>query len=563
MQANKHLLLWTSLVTLALLVFAAARENVFKEWRRVQSAASGPAGPIDVHLRQVVVPTLAVADRCVTCHVGMAAGEPVVAGDPTLKRHPEVGHDPNVMGCTACHAGQGRATEKAAAHGDVHFWPTPMIPLRYADAGCGGCHTHIAVPTVDRLAAGERAFERNDCLACHKLDGRGGTLRPLGAGGMEGPDLSFVGARAFRADWYDAHLARRTEARGARAESDGEARGGAWDDSFGPLSREDRDALDEFLRSRVGAPKLVLAKATFNSLGCRGCHKIAGIGGDDGPELTLEGAKDPGRIDFMHVRGEHDLAGWLTEHFRSPATLVPGSQMPVLSLSEPQIDLLVRYMLSLRRASVPEAWWPKDRVRAERLGEREFAVDGATLYGSFCAACHGPNGEGMRYPGMPAFPAIGNPDFLAVASDEFLTSTITHGRPGRRMGAWGESSGGLRASEIATVVAHLRSLGGVALEPDARAPRWVRGDAAEGARLYAADCMQCHGAKGEGGEGPALANAALLANATDTYLFETIRRGRRGTTMLGFAQPSTVRPSLADPEIESIVTFLRSWENQP
>lgn len=552
MQANKHLLLWSSLATLTLLVFAATRENLLKEWRRIQTDARGPAGPIDVHLRQVVVPSLRAADRCVTCHVGMAAGEPTIAGDPVLRRHPDVGHDPNTIGCTACHGGQGRATEKDDAHGDVHFWPTPMIPAAYADAGCGGCHTHVAVPNLDRLAHAERVLERNDCLACHKLDGRGGTLRPFGAGGMEGPDLSFVGARGFRADWYELHVARRAS-----------ASEGPWHDSFGPLALEERAALESLLRSRVGAPHLVEAKATFHSLGCRGCHKVGGVGGDDGPDLTVVGSKDPGRIDFSRIRGEHDLATWFAEHFRSPASIVPSSQMPVLGLDVRQIDLLVRYMLSLRRANVPEAWWPKDRVRAERLGEREFATDGATLYTSFCSACHGPRGEGMRYPGMTAFPAIGNPDFLAIASDEFLTRTIEHGRPGRRMGAWNEGSGGLRREEIAAIVAHLRALGGVGHAAESRPTRWARGDLEVGARNYAAHCAQCHGVRGEGGEGPALANAALLGAATDTYLFETIRRGRRGTTMLGFSQPSTVRPALADPEIESIVSYLRSWEQQP
>ncbi|MBI5361797.1 MAG: c-type cytochrome [Planctomycetes bacterium] len=549
MQANKHLLLWSSLFTLALLAIAAAQENVFKDWRELQGSTVGPAGPLDVHLRQVVVPTLHAADRCVTCHVGMAAGEPSVAGHPTLKPHPPVGHDPNTMGCTACHGGQGRATEKDDAHGRVEFWPEPMIPARYADAGCGGCHTHLAVPALAELDRGLAAFERNDCLACHKLDGRGGTLRPLGAGGMEGPDLSFVGARGIQGDWYEKHVALRAQA------SDG-----PWTSSFGPIADDERAAIETYLRSRVGAPKLVQAKATFNSLGCRGCHKLAGVGGDDGPDLTLIGARDPGRIDFTSVKGEHDLAHWLAEHFRSPASIVPMSQMPMLGLTEPQIDLLVRYMLSLRRTNAPEAWCPKDRVRAERLGEREFGGDGATLYGSFCAACHGPSGEGMRYPGMTAFPAIGNADFLAVASDEFITRTITHGRPGRRMAAWGEKDGGLRASEIAAVVAHLRKLGGVAHERDARPARWIQRETISGAALYAKDCAQCHGKDGEGHEGPALASPALLRAATDTYLYETIRRGRRGTTMLGFAQPSTVRPALSDDEIESIVAYLRTWE---
>ena len=549
MNSNKHLLLWSSLATLALLVVAAAEEHVFRDWRELQGSAAGPAGPIDVHLRQVVVPSLKAADRCVSCHVGMAAGEPSVVGDPVLKPHPPVGHDPSTMGCTACHGGQGRATEKDDAHGRVHFWPEPMIPARYADAGCGACHTHLAVPALAELERGLALIERNDCLACHRLDGRGGTLRPLGAGGMEGSDLTFVGARGVPADWYARHIELRAQ-----------AADGPWASSFGPIDAADRAAIDMYLRSRVGAPKLVEAKATFHSLGCRGCHKIAGVGGDDGPDLTLIGARDPGRIDFSNVKGAHDLATWLAEHFRSPASIVPMSQMPVLGLDEEQVDLLVRYMLSLRRTNAPEAWWPKDRVRAERLGEREFGGDGATLYASFCAACHGPKGEGMRYPGMSAFPAIGNEDFLAVASDAFLTHSIKRGRPGRRMAAWGEKDGGLAKDEIAAIVAHLRKLGGVEPAPDARPRRWIQRESATGAGLYAMHCAQCHGKHGEGGEGPALGSAELLSAATDTYLFETTRRGRRGTTMLGFAHPSTVRPALADEEIESIVAFLRTWE---
>ena len=553
MQANKQLLLWSSLATLALLVCAAVEENALKEWRVLQSGAKGPAGPVELRLRQVVVPTLKAADRCVSCHLGFAAGEPSVAGDPVLKRHPDVGHDPNVMGCTACHAGQGRATEKADAHGTVEFWPQPMIPRRYADAGCGSCHTHLAVPSLAQLDAARSAFERYDCLACHKLEGRGGTLRPLGAQGMEGPDLSFVGARGYKRDWYEQHLAHRSA-----------EQAGPWRSSFGEIPPTERQLLAGLLDSRVGAPALVEAKATFHSLGCRGCHKVGGVGGDDGPDLTLEGSKDPGRIDFSRARGAHDLAGWLAEHFRDPAAVVPGSQMPLLGLSEGQIDLLVRYLLSLRRTNAPESWWPRDRVRAERLGEREFATDGRTLYGTFCAACHGPNGEGMRYPGMTAFPAIGNPDFLALASDEFLTRTITHGRPGRRMTAWGEKEGGLRAAEVQAVVAELRRLGGGrTCERDSKPARWANGELAEGTRLFASDCAPCHGKSGEGAEGPALANPGLLAAATDTYLFETIRRGRRGTTMLGFAEPSSVRPALAPSEIESLVTYLRSLESKP
>jgi mono/diheme cytochrome c family protein len=552
MRKNKHLLLWSSLGSLALLLTAAVQENLLKEWRRIQARGLSEGEPIPVQLRQIVVPELQVADRCVSCHVGMAPGEQQLQGDPLLAPHPDVVHDPARFGCTVCHGGQSRATEAADAHGAVPHWPEPMIPRRFADAGCGSCHTHLRVPSLDTLRRGRGLFERYDCLACHRLDRRGGTLRPDG-GGMEGPDLSRVGATGYRADWYEDHEARRV--------SD---EGGAWSASFASIPDRERALLEAYLDVSVGAAGLVEAKAVFHSLGCRGCHKVGGVGGDDGPDLTLEGQRDPGQLDFTHVPGERSLDRWLAAHFRSPAVVVPGSKMPALGLSEDAVEWLTHYMLSLRRRELPGELSPRDRVRAELFGEREFATDGPTLYGSFCASCHGPQGQGMRYPGMPAFPAIANPDFLAAASDELILATIRHGRPGRRMPAWGESEGGLRPEEIETVLDYLRELGGgVSHRPDDRPDRWARGDAAVGARLYEQHCASCHGRAGEGGEGPALASPVLLAAATDSYLFRTIRNGRRGTSMEGFSSPSTVRPALDDGEIESLVTHLRTFEEGP
>ncbi|HWP66154.1 MAG TPA: c-type cytochrome [Candidatus Limnocylindria bacterium] len=558
MRANKLLLLTTSLVTLVLLVYAAYSETVARDWRRLQRSyrtrlPADEAAAFDVQLRQLYVPALGATDRCISCHVGMAPGERGIDGDPVFRRHPDVVHDPADFGCVVCHGGQGPATETADAHGAVHFWPDPMLPQRYAYAGCGGCHTHLAVPNLDELARGERVLERSDCLACHALDGRGGTLRPGAEAVAPAPDLSRVGATGFDPRWYDKHLAERAA-----------ATGGPWRESMGELSADERAALDVFLASRVGAPRLVEAKGMFHSLGCRGCHKIAGVGGDDGPDLTAAGQKDPALLDFSHVPGPRTVANWHAAHLRAPATVVAGSNMPQLGLTDAQIETLTFYLLSLRRSERPEAFWPRDRVRAERFGEREFATDGATLYGTFCAACHGPNGEGMRYPGMAAFPAIGNPDFLAVASDRFIADTVRHGRPGRRMPAWGEAEGGLRPAEIDAVVAHVRTFAPDVPAPDDAEPwRWARGDAAEGARLYAEACASCHGERGEGREGPALANPRLLASATDTYLVATIRRGRTGTAMPAFGSPSPTHRVLDDAEIESIVTFMRSWEDNP
>ena len=554
-RANKYLLLLSSLATLVLMLVAAYRENVAREWRQLQreyrsQLPAQQAADFNIQLRQVYAPAIGATDRCISCHVGMAPGETGIKSKPLFASHPDVGHDPLQYGCVVCHGGQGRATEQADAHGTAPHWPAPMLPKRYAYAGCGSCHTHLDVPNLAQVARGRALFERNDCLTCHALDKRGGTLRPGGAQGITAPDLSRAGATGFKRDWYEHHLAERAK-----------AADGPWRTSVGAIAVDDREAIDAFLSSRVGAPGLVEAKAVFHTLGCRGCHKIGGVGGDDGPDLTREGEKDPARLDYSHVPGKHTFATWLGEHFRSPAQIVPGSQMPALGLNNDQIDALVLYMLSLRRSNLPEAYWPKDRIRAERFAEREFATDGATLYGSFCAACHGPRGEGMRYPGMAPFPAIGNPDFLIVASDRFVAATVQHGRPGRRMPAWGEKDGGLRPLEIDAVVAQVRALGNGIPSPAENEPaRWAKGDPQAGARLFAENCASCHGLKGEGKEGPQLNNRVLLQYATDRYLFETVRRGRRGTSMPSFVQAATSHRVLSDEEIESIVRFMRSWE---
>lgn len=556
-RANKHLLLWSSLATLGLLAGAAFEENTLQEWRRLQREYRSrlprdAARDFELQLRQIVVPSLDVTDRCVSCHVGMAPGESGIEGHPVFARHPNVVHDPAEYGCTVCHGGQGRATESGAAHGTVRHWPEPMIPKSYAYAGCGICHSHLEVPRLSRLEHGRSLVERLDCLRCHALDGRGGTTRPGQPVAVTAPDLSRAGALGFDAGWYDEHIVRRDT-----------STAGVWRTSFGDIAASDRDAIAELLASRVGAPGLVESKAMFHSQGCRGCHKVNGVGGDDGPDLSRVGQMDPGQRDFSHV-AERSVAAWIAEHFRRPSVVVPGSAMPALGLSEDEIEALTFYMLSLRRTALPEAYWPNDRVRSERFGAREFATDGATLYGTFCAACHGPRGEGMRYTGMPAFPAIGNASFLALAPDALLAETIRHGRRGRRMPAWGEGEGGLRPAEIDSLVAYLRHLGGGARPaPDPKPARWVAGDATAGQGLFASNCASCHGPQGEGGEGPALRNPVLQAHATDTYLVETIRRGRHGTSMQGFATGSVTRRALEEREIEAIVAFLRTWEAKP
>jgi mono/diheme cytochrome c family protein len=477
----------------------------------------------------------------------MGPGEQAVNGHKMLVAHKPVVHDPAEYGCTVCHGGQGQATDKADAHGDVHFWPEPMLPKQFSEAGCGTCHAALEVPNHRLLRQAKAVFERTDCLACHRLDGRGGTVRPDG-GGMEGPDLSRVGVAGYDAAWYEKHVGKSAQ-----------AASGPWKTSFGPLSESETRLLRLFLQTRVAAPRLVESKAVFHSSGCLGCHKVDGVGGDAGPDLTRTGNKDPGQLSFRWVPGKATLPSWVAEHFRSPGALVPGSQMPSVPRPDSEIEQLTHYSLSLRRRELRAQYLPKDRVRATKFGDREFSQDGATIFAAFCSGCHGEDGLGRHAPGLPSFPSIASPDFLEIASDELLANTIRLGRPGRKMPAW-DKEGGLRPQEVRAVIEHLRQRAAAPARPAAGPLRWVNASAEAGQRLFAAACSGCHGKQGGGGEGLALNNKVLLEAASDTYLVETISRGRRGTIMEGFLQPSAARQTLSRGEIESIVAYLRSWQ---
>jgi mono/diheme cytochrome c family protein len=213
--------------------------------------------------------------------------------------------------------------------------------------------------------------------------------------------------------------------------------------------------------------------------------------------------------------------------------MVKDSRMHRLGLSAEDADLITVFLLSLRARPLPEARLPIDRVRTSRLGERDFATDGASLFGALCSACHGAAGEGRKFDSTPQrFPSLRNPVFLALADDAFLRRTIQVGRPGRRMPSWG-NPGPLTSKEVDALVAYLRGL-----EPPA--PVFLPGtplplDPAAGAELYVQQCAPCHGPRGEGSElAPPLAAKDNEVTTSDERIHGTLAMGIAGTAMGSF-----------------------------
>lgn len=76
-------------------------------------------------------------------------------------------------------------------------------------------------------------------------------------------------------------------------------------------------------------------KAVFNNEGCSACHKIGGVGGDVGPDLSDIGS-----------RKDKD---WLKKQITDPTAHFAHSVMPPYSnLNEKDLDNLVQYLASLK-----------------------------------------------------------------------------------------------------------------------------------------------------------------------------------------------------------------------
>ena len=182
-------------------------------------------------------------------------------------------------------------------------------------------------------------------------------------------------------------------------------------------------------------------------------------------------------------------------------------------------------------------------------------VDGATLYQQHCAVCHGADGNGGV--GVP----LNLPDFLAVASDEYLRATLREGRPGRVMPAFSAFD----QDAVDAIIAYIRSW---SKQP---APHYsadpVTGRPERGAKLFATHCASCHGDTGQGGAGtgvtfsrprqaaimaPALDNPGFQRSVSDAMLKATLLRGREGTPM-----PSIKALGLAQTDSDDLVAYLR------
>ena len=188
---------------------------------------------------------------------------------------------------------------------------------------------------------------------------------------------------------------------------------------------------------------------------------------------------------------------------------------------------------------------------------------GGDLYVENCAVCHGEDGQGRIGATLRAFSGID--------VDAALTQTISQGIDGTVMPAWSENEGGpLSDQDIEDIVAYIDS-SFQGTEPIQPAPTYdppdieplpdVSGDPSQGAAVYQANCVMCHGPEGRGRFGAPLAKS-WPGNQPDVYVHEVVSDGIDGSTMPAWSQEQG--GPLTSQDIDNVTAYVLSLEpSQP
>lgn len=148
--------------------------------------------------------------------------------------------------------------------------------------------------------------------------------------------------------------------------------------------------------------------------------------------------------------------------------------------------------------------------------------NGAAMFRTRCAGCHGPDAHGYLGPDLTGFWAAGG-------TDDRMFNIVRHGIPGTDM--IGADSQRVLDKDIWQTLAYIRTLSAVPTAPPI-------GDAANGERIFRANCRGCHRIGGQGGQlgpdlsriGSARPRAGLLSKIRGTS--DIIRPGYEPVTLV-------------------------------
>jgi len=141
---------------------------------------------------------------------------------------------------------------------------------------------------------------------------------------------------------------------------------------------------------------------------------------------------------------------------------------------------------------------------------------GGRLFASNCSVCHGSDAKGAY-----GFPNLTDGDWLWGGAPETIKTTIMGGRQAA-MPAWRDVIG---EDGIRNVAGYVRSLSG------RDTPEGINVDIEQGQKIFAANCVACHGPAGKGTQAmgaPDLTDNVWLYGSSFGQIQQTLRYGRNG-----------------------------------
>jgi cytochrome c oxidase cbb3-type subunit 3 len=189
------------------------------------------------------------------------------------------------------------------------------------------------------------------------------------------------------------------------------------------------------------APDQIVEFTTLYAQNCAGCHGAQGRGG---PAIAMANPVYLAIVDESSMR-------------KIIANGVHGTSMPAFAqsaggmLTDKQVDAITSGIFSTwaRKGILDGSNSPS--YAATTTGN---AASGELAYGTYCASCHGPGGQGT-----PKGSAVTNDSFLALVSDQGLRTIVITGRPDLGAPDWRGNVPGksMTDQEITDVVAWLAS----------------------------------------------------------------------------------------------------------
>lgn len=170
--------------------------------------------------------------------------------------------------------------------------------------------------------------------------------------------------------------------------------------------------------------------------------------------------------------------------------------------------------------------------------------DGQKLFLSNCATCHGQNAEGT----------VDGPSLIGVGAAAVDFQVGTGRMPMQMQGTQAQvKPQQFNEEQTRQLAAYVSSLGAGPSVPESEYLDVAQGDAANGAKVFLANCAMCHNAAGAGGALTRGKFAPTLMGVSEQHIYEAMETGPQNMPVFNDA-------NITPDEKRDVITYLKTQE---